>query len=407
MAVYAYTATDADASTARGVLTADSPRQARDLLRERGLAVQEVREQTNRGTRAGRFGTSSLGWRRVSGVRVTGFVRELSTLLGVGTPLLEALDVLANGASAGFRPVVLGLRERVAAGASLTEAMRERPDAFDAVVLSMVEVGEDAGTLDETLAQAADYRERRQQLRGRVSTALLYPGVVALFGAGVCVFLMTYVVPSLLETLTEAGRPLPWITRVVKAASDLLVQRWWLLLGGLGLLTMVAGAAWRSERARRWLDAGVLRVPLVGELVRKAATVRVAFVIATLMRSGVSFERAAVIAQRAVGNRVLRDALRRCEAAVRAGRDIAPALEAAGRWGFPPTVVQVFALGQHSGNLEEMLDRLAIDYDRQVQSAATRLASILEPILIVTLAVVIGAVAFATILPILEAGNVL
>jgi general secretion pathway protein F len=205
--------------------------------------------------------------------------------------------------------------------------------------------------------------------------------------------------------LLEAGRPLPLSTRIVKGGSDLLLAWWWLLLlsaGGLGLaVTMLL----RTERGSMFWHRLQLRIPIVGELIRKQAIVRIAIVTATLLRSGIVFVKAIQIAQRSCRNKVLKDALHRCEQAVSSGRDIAVALEATGA--FPPMVVQIFATGQQSGRLEEMLERLAKDYDQQVALASQRLAAVLEPLLILFLVLVVGLIAFATVLPILEAGNVL
>ena len=412
MGVFQYIATDVDLTVARGTVVADSPRQARDELRQRGLNVHELAPH------AERLSLSLLG-RLISGARFTGrggfrrqaqlvaFVRELSTLLGVGMPLLEALDTLARqaGRRSALRPTILALRERVAAGQSLAEAMREQGTAFDAVTVSMTEVGEDAGTLETVLEELAEFKERSAQLRGKIGTALIYPAIVLAMGIGVSLFLMTYVVPALLEGLAEAGQELPRLTLWVKAASDLLINWWWALVVALVVIGGSFTVAVKSARGRWHFDRLVLQLPGVGDLVRKQAVVRAAFVIATLMRSGIAFERAVAIAQRSMRNVVLRDALARCERAVRAGRDIGVALE--DTRAFPLAVVQVFALGQHSGRMEEMLERLAKDYDRQVAAAAAQLTAVLEPVLIVLLASLVGAIAFATILPILEAGHVL
>ncbi|MDH3585264.1 MAG: type II secretion system F family protein [Phycisphaerae bacterium] len=407
MAVYAYRAIDPTSVKVKGTIAADTPRQARDQLRQRGLVIEQVAPATGRQPSPAR----SEGVPRVgsggsrSGVQLTSFLRELSTLLGVGIPLLESLDTLADQYRGGFEAAVLELREQVAGGAGLAEAMRRRPDIFDELCASITEVGESAGALDQSLAQVADFREKWQQLRGRITTALLYPGIVLLMGLGVMIFLMTYVTPNLLGMLLESGRPLPTTTAMVKAVSDFLIGWWWALLA-LALAATLAvrmilatdggGLAWHRFQ---------LRLPGVGELIRKQLIVRIALVVSTLMRNGVEFIQAIQIAQRTTPNRVLREALKRCEQAVYAGQDIGPALEEPGA--FPRPVVQVFAVGQHSGRLEPMLERLAMDYDRQVQVAAQRLTAVLEPILIVLLAVMIGLIAFATIIPILEAGDVL
>ena len=399
MGVFAYRATTADAADTAGVMVGDTARQVRDALRSRGLTVYKITER-----RRTVGGVASRPFARRHAAKVVSFVRELSLLLGVGTPLLDAIDTIAKQHAGAFRASLLAIRDRVSAGASLADALREQPALFDELAVSMVEVGEDSGTLEQVLDQLATFRERGLAVKSRVATALAYPAIVLVMAAGVSVLLMTVVVPNLLSALTEAGRPLPLATRVVKAASDALVNDWWLILIGAAAVAAAAAAFVRTAAGRRRWHRAQLAVPVVGELIRKQAIVRISVVVATLLRSGVVFTRAVQIAQRSTRNVVLRDALRDCEQAVTGGRDIGAALGATGA--FPPLVIQVFAVGQQSGRLEEMLERLAADYDRQVSTAAQRLTAVLEPLLILVMVAVVGLIAFATVLPMLEAADV-
>lgn len=417
MAVFSYKAMDVDRSAVAGMVTADTPRQARDLLRQRGLMVQQVKNRLAAGTPApgtapgisGGF-ASIIHWRHQRSrkrhdSKMVDFIRELSTLLAVGIPLLETIDTVLKQHRGSFRAALLQLRDDVASGVSLADAMRRQPGVFDDLCAHIAEVGENAGTLEKVMDDLADFKDKSRQLRGRIGSALLYPAIVLVTGAAVTIFLMTFVTPNLIEALTDANRPLPAITKVVKSTSDFLVHRWWLLLAIMTIGVLVFSAAVSAPRGKRVWHALLLRMPVLGDLIRKQAVVRVAIVIATLMRSGIVFIKAVEIAQQSTSNVILRAALERCRVAVGAGQDIAKALEHTRA--FPPTVLQIFAVGQQSGRLEDMLERLALDYDRQVATAAGRLTSVLEPILILLLAVIVGAVAFATILPILEAGNVL
>jgi type II secretory pathway component PulF len=283
--------------------------------------------------------------------------------------------------------------------------MRVYPRAFDDLCVNITDVGENSGTLDTSLLRLADFRERSQQLKGRVGTALIYPGIVLATAAFASVFLMTFVVPRVLEPILEQGQPLPLPTRVVRGVSEFLLGWGWLLaVVAAGAIALFA-AAMRRERWRRRWHAFVLRLPLLGDLVRKQEVVRIATVLSTLLKSGTVFLAAVEIAQRTTRNLVIRDALARCAKAVTAGGDIGAALEETRA--FPPTVVQVFALGQQSGKLEPMLDRLAATYDQQVAAAAQRLTAVLEPVLILCLAGLVLFIVLATVLPILEAGNVI
>lgn len=405
MPLYAYKAVHAGghgSQAVSGTLTADTPRQARDTLRARGYTVQQVREQQD-GASLGRFGFRLPG--RSHQARTLIFIGELSTLLGAGIPLLDAMDTILKQSRGGWRDAALRLRDRIASGIGLADAMREQPRVFDELTLTITEVGENSGTLDVVLGQLAKFKEQSLQFKGRVANALVYPCIVLLLGVGVSIFLMTFVLPNMLNALIEADRELPWVTRLVKGCSDFLIYRWWLVaLSAAGILLLL-GAASQSIGCRYYWHKMQLRLPVLGLLIRKQAIARVAMVIATLLRTGVEFVRAIQIAQRTTTNLAIRQALRQCEAAVRAGQDIADGLEDTGV--FPPTVLQIFSVGQQSGNLETMLDRLADDYDQQVALASQRVGAVLEPFLILIMVFMVGAILFATILPILETANVL
>ena len=397
MAVYAYKASDLASGDTSGTIAADTPRQARDLLRDRGLIVRDLSD-----VRA-RTATKSTLFARASSYHVTLFLRELSTLLSVGVPLLEALDTLAQQHTGSFRTSLVMLRDRVAGGASLASAMHEQPRLFDELCISITEVGEDAGTLDTSLETLADFRSRSEQLRGRLINAFIYPVLVLTVAIGATLFLMTFVVPRILQPLIEQGQPLPLPTRIVKSISDFVISWWWLLCGGLACVACVFAVAIRTSKGKFILHRTLLRLPLLGDLILKQSIVRLSVVLGTLLKSGIPFVRAIQISQRTTSNRVVRNALARCEQAVVAGVDIAGALRETDV--FPPMVVQVFSVGQQSGKLEPMLERLASTYDAEVSRSAQRLVSILEPLLIVGLSLLVLFIVLATVLPILEAGN--
>jgi general secretion pathway protein F len=400
MPVFAYKASDSTSAWHSGTIVADTARTARDTLRARGLRVEEI--STGKSAQS-----KSLFYRRPGkryGAKTIGFIRELATLLGVGIPLLEAIDTIARQYSGPFHNTLLQLRDRIASGISLAEAMREQPEVFDEFCINITEVGENAGTLETVLDRLAEFKERSLALKDRVTTALLYPCIVLVMALGVSVFLMTFVVPKLLDGMIQAGHRIPLITLIVKGISDFLLHQWWLLLLILAALFTAATLFYRDPRGRMLWHRWQLRIPVAGDMIRKQAIMRIAVIVSTLMRSGIVFVRSVQIAQKSTRNLVLRQALERCEIAVNGGQDIAEAIEETGA--FPPMVVQIFAVGQQSGRLEEMLERLASDYDRQLTTASQRLTAILEPVLILFLVFIVGFIAVATILPMLEAANV-
>lgn len=401
MPVFDYNAMSPDGVSASGSIVADTPRQARDELRQRGMRIAQVKA-------AAAASAGSMLWRR-RGRRdqdhVVKFIRELATLLQAGITLLSALTTLAKQRHRTFSAVLRHLADKVAAGASLADAMDQQSAYFDEMCVSIVRVGENTGQLETALKRLADFKEKAHQLRSRLSTALIYPAVVCVVGLAVSVFLMTFVVPGLIGTLSQAGKELPAVTQVVKGLSDFVLAWWWAIVLLAAAAVVAFGLAMRNPAGRLTLDRLVLKIPLIGELIRMENTSRMAVVLGSLLRSGLPFVEAIRITQRTVPNRVFQRALRDYEIAVTAGQDVAAPLEASGV--FSPMVVEIVSVGQQAGQLEDMLQQLSESYDKEVATAVQRLTALIEPLLIVLLAVVVGFIAFATILPILEVSNVM
>lgn len=352
-----------------------------------------------------RLATASTWGIRRARLHWTSAVHELAMMLHGGIPLLEALDTIIEQHHGPLQLALIEVRDRVAGGAGFAEALRHRPDLFDAADVHLVDVGENAGTLDVVLEELAEFRLRTGQFRDRVFTALMYPAFLVVFGLAAAVFLMTVVLPPLLENVAETSDQLPWPTQIVMALSQFLIS-YGLLVFSAGLAVLVFGFLFvRSDRGRLLWDGLLLRVPVIGPMLRRQNLSRIAMVVGTLSRSGVELTRAIELAGRSTRNAVLARALQQAGAQIEAGAEIADALRNTGV--FPPLATRVFSVGQDSGRLDEMLTRLSNDYDRQVESTAARITALLEPILIVVLAVGVGFLLLATILPILEAGNVL
>lgn len=401
MSTFQYLGENAAGRTVRGVISADTPRAARDRLREAGVSIKRIQERADR-KKLDLF--ASLRRRRLS-TPLTEFLREMATLLQAGVPLLEAIDCSIPQAKQSLQEPLTAMRDRISGGSSLAEAMSHEAWLFDDMISGMVRVGEHAGNLEEVLSQVAHFREQSAQLQDRVISAVLYPVIVFLVSIVVTLFLMTVVVPMLLKNLTELGSQLPWPTRVLKFLSDNLLQHgWWI---ALAFAVALAGfAIWvRTKPGRIYVTKMLLKVPVLGSLIRKQSIGRVVLVVACLLRSGVDLVESLRIASHSCNNVLVQQAIERVTDDIQGGAGLRESISRHSI--FPASVAQIFALGQQSGQLEGMLQRLGADYDRQATVLAGRVTSIAEPLLILMLAVVVGFILFATVLPILEAGNVL
>lgn len=400
--VFNYKALDSQLNVLGGVIDSDSPGQARQKLRSQGMRVTEIEAVFPKSKYSFQF---RQFFQRSYNHWVASFASELATLLSVGVPLLDALTTLITQYRGSHVPIVMHLKDEVASGTPLAQAMSRQPAVFDALCIKMVEVGESTGNLDGILRQLADFKKRSLEFKDRVISALLYPMVILSVSFAVSIFLMTVVVPMLLENLEDTGRTLPLPTRILKSVSDGLLDHGWIvaIAGIAGLVGIVLGL--QTEYGKRLRDKLLLRLPVIGTMSRKQELAKISLVVATLMRSGIEFVKAIEIGMGTTRNVLLTEALNDCARQVSAGRNIGEALE---KWSyFPPLVTQVFTVGQESGRLEEMLFQLSADYDGQVESISGRLSTIIEPVLILGLSGFVGFIMFATLMPILEAGNVL
>ena len=399
MPEFSYSGVNSTRSLVKGTIVADSPRQARDQLRGQGLAVRSLKE--SHAARSHRWYPSWAA--RRARLQWTIGSHELSMLLSAGIPLLEALDTLAAQHRGLFRTAIVRVRDRVASGTALAAAMAENAEVFDVASVRLIEVGENAGTLETVLEHLSDYKQRMSQLGDKVITALLYPAFLVVFGMFATIFLMTWVLPPLLENLQETVKVLPWPTRVAKALSDLVVgYGLWLLLG-LAIAIGIVISVVRSKAGKAWLDWFLLRLPIIGPMLVKQNVSRIAMIVGLLSRSGLTLPSAVQLAATSINNSVLRAALETACEDMASGKELSESLERSGV--FPPLAVRVFSVGRDTGKLDDMLTRLSDDYNQQLGVASARLTALIEPVLILVLAVFVGFLLLATILPILQAGN--
>jgi len=397
MPVFAYTAVDFGGQEKGGTLIAETPAAGREQLRERGLAIVSFRPAKSHLKRL-RF----PGWSRCRRMeQVAEAARYLSLLLRAGLPLVESLDVLSRQCQGRIVTTIKDVRDKVAGGESLADALSTHKEWFDALFVGAVRMGELSGNIEESLSELAEHLHARQNLSARLTAAVTYPLILTIVGTGVVVFLMTYVIPQLLSVLAASGRPLPASTRILKTLSDLLVAYWPVLLVIVIAGFLSFGVAYAQPSVRRKLQATLLRVPVLGPLLQKNLVTQFAQQMALLLRTGVPFVEAVRHVANQSSNLVLGGELEGMARLVESGSDIAPTLT--GSRVFPPVVAHVVAVGQDSGELTQMLIELRKRYEDEVRLAVARFATVLEPLLIIVLAAVVGFVVFACLMPILEA----
>ena len=418
MPIYEYKAFASGGAVRSGVIDADTTREARQRLRRENLLVSEIHE-TRGGQRvkAGKGRLSSLVHRirRQRAVQagssmrnleiVTAATRQMGTLLGSGIPLAETLKAMIEQAEQRSTETMFReIRERINQGASLADALAEHPQMFGELYVNMVRAGEATGNVDVVLKRLADYLQSQRALRRKVVSALTYPAMMICIGLIVVSILMTVVVPKITGMLTDTGQTLPTPTKILITVSKFF-KDWWLV--GAAVLAVVFYAFERiykkSDGGRLFIDRNMLRLPIVGDLLRKQAVARFTRTLSTLLQSGVPAVNSLEITRTVVGNRVIADATEVIRTRILEGTDIATPLKQTNA--FPALVGYMVNVGEQSGELEQMLDRVANAYDEEIDIATERLTSVLEPIMIVILAAVVGYIVVSIVLPILQIGQ--
>ncbi len=402
MASYRYKAVDSSGDVVRGILLADSAADARRQLRSMELFPQQV-EPARR--RPGRLTALLPGARVRAAQHVTIFTRQCAVLLASGVPIAEALDVLSRQAEhRGLSRALLQARETVNSGLSLAEALGNYPRFFDRAYIEMVASAEKSGMMDVVFSRLADFLERRRLLLAKVSTALIYPAILVLMAVALILFLSAVVVPMLEPLLAQHEGGLPLATSMLFGVSG-FVRRYIWLVPPIGA-ALLLGLAWarRSRRGRALLDALVLRIPLVGKLVQKSLLARFSTSFATLLRTGVPALEALETLATLTPNEVLAREIDRVREAVVEGKDISSRMQQSRL--FPPMVGYMVAVGERSGNLSEVLEHVSKSYDLEVEIASRRLLTVLEPVLVLAMAAVVGFIALSLMITILELSSI-
>lgn len=391
--------TDRQGKPVQGEIAEASPELAKARLRRQGIRPLRVRRKPRSLFGAGR--------ERITAADIAIFTRQLATMIRSAIPLVQALNIMAESAdNARLRALTLKVRDDVAGGHGLADSMARHPRHFDSLYCSLIAAGESSGTLDTMLDRLANYREKSEKLKSRIRKALTYPIAVVCVALVVTVVLLTRVVPTFAETFAGLDAELPWFTEFVLRLSDLAIARWH--QAASAALAAVAASVWlprRFPRAAALRQRMLLRLPVIGPLLRNAAIARFSRTLATLFRAGAPLTDALESVADATGNVVYAEAARAIREDVRNGQSLAGAIRTAKL--FPPMLEQLVGIGEESGALDGMLDKCASFFEEDVESRVDRLTALLEPFIMAALGLLVGGLMIAMYLPIFQLGSVL
>ena len=413
MAMYAFKGVASNGKSTAGVRDADSPKTLRQLLRKDGVLVTSF--ELSKGGKAAKEANAKKGGLSrevdlggflggVKKVEIAALTRQMATLLRAGIPLAESLGALVDQVSnVRLKTPIAEVRAAVNEGTSFADALAKHPKLFDELFVSMVRAGEVAGNLDEVLERLADFLENAQKLKSKIVGAMIYPLVMVIVGVGIMSVLMIKVIPEITQMFTQQGKTLPLNTRMLIGVSGFLGRNllWLFLAGVIGLVLFLRWI--RSPRGKPVWHRFVLRMPVIGELVRTINVGRFARTLGTMLKSGVPMLRALDTAKQIVGNVLIQGAIEDAKKAVTEGESLAQTLKRSGQ--FPATLIHMVAVGERAGQLEQMLERVATTYESEVDIKLTRLTSLLEPLMLVIMGGAVAFIVFSILQPIMDLGQ--
>lgn len=408
MPIYEYKGLNQRGKVAAGVLDADSPRALKERLFKEGIFLSEFIE-TRGGAEVRRVGQQQAGSREVKlsflqsvkVLEVAEMTRQLATLVRSGIQVTEAIGAIAEQLENPlFKKILSDVKRQVSEGSTLANALKKHPKVFSELYVNMVGSGETSGTLDVVFERLAEVTESQVRLRSKVTSALVYPIIMLVLSAGIVLLMMVFVIPKMKELLEQMGKDLPGVTKFLMGTSDLVREYWYILV------ILFAGSIWLFKRWKdsekgkpKWHDFQ-LRMPLFGKLFREMGVARFARTLSTLLAAGVPILNALTIVQNVIGNVVLGKVIEQARDAVKEGQPIAEALKRSRQ--FPPMVCHMIAVGEKSGQLEEMLGNVANSYELQVEQKVSRLTATLEPLMIIMMGLVVGFMVMSIILPMMD-----
>ena len=408
MPKYAYRALNREGKQQFGIIQSDTQALALNDVRSLGLFPTHIKEATRaderRALRQGKGGLNEFYFGGVSTKELCIMTRQLSTLIDAGLPLLRCINVLiAQLKASKLRDILREISSDIQGGSTFAEALAKHPKQFDRLFVNMVRAGEVGGMLEVVLQRLAIFMERRQALKRRVRSALIYPIAVIVIATAIVGFLLMKVVPVFAEIFQEFDAELPGPTLFLIGAGDFVIYKWWLMISVLCWFIIALKLLMQSKQIKRGFDRVILRVPLVGDLITKVSVARFARTLGTLITSGVPILQALKITRETIGNEVVQNAVDKVHDSVQDGGTIAAPLDASKV--FPAMVVNMIDVGEETGALDSMLMKVADIYDAEVEEAVDAMLALMEPMIIILLGGVIGFIVVSLYLPIFSLGD--
>jgi type IV pilus assembly protein PilC len=367
-------------------------------LRKKRVLLTSAKEKA----RSKGFGLSG----RVSTKDLAVFTRQFATMINSGLPLVQCLDILSKQAEKeNFRKIISNTMRDVESGSTLADALGKHPAVFGDLFVNMVEAGEAGGVLDVILGRLAAYLEKMDKLKRKVKSAMAYPGVVFVVTIAATTFMLVFIIPTFAQLYSDFGGQLPGPTRVVLGLSNFVTTRWWLLLAIVFGLVFGIKKYHDTKEGKKNIDRFLLKIPVLGAVLLKSSIARFTRTLGTLVSSGVPILEGLEITGKAAGNSIVREAVMRTRSSIQSGQTIAGPLRESDI--FPPMVVQMIAVGEETGALDEMLSKIADFYDDEVDSAVDTMTSVIEPVMIVLMGGVVGGMLIAMYLPMFKLVNVI
>lgn len=399
MALYKYRALTADGRNIEGRYKADNEAEVVRLLREANSIPIEIEEDSK---------SKDLGelaiFNKVKIKDIAIFCRQFYTMLNAGVTIVNCLDILRVQTESKPLKKILGeVYDDVVVGSSFEEAMGKHENDFPRLLLSMIEAGEVSGNLDGIMYRMAIHYENENKINKKIKSAMIYPIILAVLSVSVVTLMLTFVFPTFIEMFEDSDAPLPMPTQILVALSDLLRNRWYVFVLVIGLIIYIFRRYVKTEEGRYNLDKLILKLPVVGKAMQKIATSRFSRTLSTLLYSGVPLIESLDIVGRVIGNKVIQTKLVRVKDEISRGTDLSGPIGEIKE--FPPMLTHMVEIGEESGAIDDIMEKTADFYDEEVDAAIQSMTAMLEPIMIIFMAVIIGAMVVAMVLPMFEMVN--